>query len=311
MKQMDRRLLILTRLRATRAVRAADLAEDCGCSVRTVYRDIDALCDAGIPIAALAGEGYRLAPGYHLPPIAFTADEASQLLLGTDLALGLGTTAQRDAAAAAAAKVEAVLGAETEREVERRRERVQVAAERREPSPWLPVALQAVLEDRVLRLRYHAFASGQQTEREVEPYQLVFYGDDWHLMAHCRLRNAVRDFRLARVDEAVLSDERFERPAELRSEIQPSGTPGENRRQEVHVWLSDDVVRWAREDPGFGFRGEEPAESGAVFVFDCYEPRRLLPWVLGWGGAARVLAPPDFIDRVRAEVRSLSDLYLG
>lgn len=90
MKQMDRRLLILTRLRA---MRAADLADDCGCSVRTIYRDIDALCDAGVPIAAMAGEGYRLASGYHLPPIAFTADEAAQLLLGTDLALGLGTTA--------------------------------------------------------------------------------------------------------------------------------------------------------------------------------------------------------------------------
>ena len=305
MKQMDRRLLILTRLRATRAVRAADLAEDCGCSVRTVYRDIDALCDAGVPIAAMAGEGYRLAPGYHLPPIAFTADEASQLLLGTELALGLGTTAQRDAATAAAAKVEAALGADTEREVERRRERVQIAAQRREPSRWLPVALQAVLEDRVLRLRYHAFTSGEPTEREVEPYQLVFYGDDWHLLAHCRLRNAVRDFRLARVDEALLSEERFERPAELRGEVHPSG----GRHQEVRVWLHDDVVRWAREDPGFGFRGEEPAEGGAVFVFDCYEPRRLLPWVLGWGGAARVLAPPDFIDRVRDQVRRLNDLY--
>ena len=234
MKQMDRRLLILTRLRATRAVRVADLAEDCGCSVRTVYRDIDALFHGGIPIAALAGEGYRLVPGYHLPPIAFTADEASQLLLGTDLALSLGTTAQGDAAAAAA-KVEAALGVETEREVERRRERVQVAAERREPSPWLPVVLQAVLEDRVLRLRYHAFASGQQTEPEVEPYQLVFYADDWHLMAHCRLRNAVRDFRLARVDEAVLSDERFERPVELRSEAHSAGAFYEDRRQEVRV----------------------------------------------------------------------------
>ena len=60
MKQMDRRLPILTRLRATRAVRAADLAEDCGCSVRTVYRDIDALFHAGIPIAALAGLGVNM-----------------------------------------------------------------------------------------------------------------------------------------------------------------------------------------------------------------------------------------------------------
>ena len=94
MKQMDRRLLILMRLRDETPLRAADLAEECGCSVRTVYRDIDALCQAGVPVAALPGEGYRLVPGYHLPPIAFTAEEAVQLLLGSDLALGLGTAGQ-------------------------------------------------------------------------------------------------------------------------------------------------------------------------------------------------------------------------
>jgi len=77
MKQMDRRLLILMRLRDERPLRAADLAEECGCSVRTIYRDIDALCQAGVPVAALPGEGYRLVSGYHLPPIAFTAEEAA------------------------------------------------------------------------------------------------------------------------------------------------------------------------------------------------------------------------------------------
>ncbi len=90
MKQMDRRLLILMRLRQETPVRAADLAEACECSVRTIYRDIDALCQAGVPVAAMPGEGYRLVEGYHLPPIAFTAEEAVQLLLGSDLAVGLG-----------------------------------------------------------------------------------------------------------------------------------------------------------------------------------------------------------------------------
>src|SRR3990172_3328358 len=127
MKQMDRRLLILMRLREERPLRAADLAEECGCSVRTIYRDIDALCQAGVPVAALPGEGYRLVSGYHLPPIAFTAEEAVQLLLGGDLALGLGTPDQREAARAAMAKVEAALRPETRREVERLRERIRVS----------------------------------------------------------------------------------------------------------------------------------------------------------------------------------------
>ncbi len=128
MKQMDRRLLILMRLRAESPIRAADLAEECGCSVRTVYRDIDSLCQAGVPVAALPGEGYRLVPGYHLPPIAFTAEEAVQLLLGSDLALGLGSADQRDATRAAAAKVQAVLRPETRREVDSLRERIRVSS---------------------------------------------------------------------------------------------------------------------------------------------------------------------------------------
>src|SRR3990172_10600912 len=118
MKQMDRRLLILMRLRDETPLRASDLAEECGCSVRTVYRDIDALCQAGVPVAAMPGEGYRLVPGYHLPPIAFTTEEAVQLLLGSELALGVGTTAQREAAQAAAAKVAAALRPETRQEVD-------------------------------------------------------------------------------------------------------------------------------------------------------------------------------------------------
>src|SRR3990172_2398084 len=127
MKQMDRRLLILMRLREERPLRAADLAEECGCSIRTIYRDIDALCQAGVPVAAMPGEGYRMVSGYHLPPIAFTAEEAVQLLLGSDLALGLGTSAQREATRTAAAKVEAALRPETRREVDRLRERIRVS----------------------------------------------------------------------------------------------------------------------------------------------------------------------------------------
>jgi predicted DNA-binding transcriptional regulator YafY len=143
---MDRRLLILMWLREEAAVRATDLAAECGCSVRTVYRDLDALSQSGVPVAAMPGEGYRLVPGYHLPPVAFTADEAVQLLLGADIALGLGTAPQR------------------------------------EPSPWLPLLQQAVLQQRVLCLRYHSYSPDEITERRVEAHGLVYYGNDWHMV---------------------------------------------------------------------------------------------------------------------------------
>lgn len=307
MKQMDRRLLILTRLRAEVPVRAQDLAEECLCSVRTIYRDIDALCQAGVPVAAMPGEGYRLVEGYHLPPIAFTAEEAVQLLLGSDLALGLGTAAQREATKAASAKVEAVLRPETRQEVDRLRERIRVSRWRQhESTPWLPVLQQAVIGERVLQLRYHSYSSDELTEREVEPYYIIHYGGDWHLVGFCRLRGGMRDFRAGRIREAELLPERFERldEADLTQHAPPHGEP-----TEVRVWLEASAVPWAREAPAYGLQHEEASEGGTVFVYRSHEVRRLLPWLLSWGSSARVLSPPDVVARVRSEAQALAESY--
>ena len=307
MKQMDRRLLILTRLRAEVPVRAQDLAEECDCSIRTVYRDIDALCQAGVPVAAMPGEGYRLVEGYHLPPIAFTAEEAVQLLLGSDLALGLGTAAQREAARAAAAKVEAVLRPETRGVVDRLRERIRVSRWRqREATPWLALLQQGVINDRVLHLRYHSFSSDELTEREVEPYYLLHYGGDWHLVGFCRLRGGVRDFRAGRIRDVELLPERFERPDEAHFE---QGYHQHDEPLEVRVWLEASAVPWAREAPAFGLQHEEPTEGGSVFVYHTRELRRLMPWLLSWGASARVLSPPDVVARVRGEAQALAESY--
>jgi predicted DNA-binding transcriptional regulator YafY len=306
MKQMDRRLLILMRLREERPLRAADLAEECECSVRTVYRDIDALCQSGVPVAAMPGEGYRLVSGYHLPPIAFTVDEAVQLLLGSELALGLGTDEQRAAVRSAAAKVEAVLAVETRREVERLRERIRVAPEHhREASPWLPMLQRAVIQERVLRVRYHSFSSDEVTEREIEPYYLVFYGGDWHLVGYCRLRESIRDFRCGRIRAADLTADHFERPEHVSNWPDGERPPG----QEVHVWIEAASVPWARETQAYGFRREEATEGGSVFIFEASDLKRLLPWIMSWGMAARVLSPPELGRRVLREAEALVEAY--
>jgi predicted DNA-binding transcriptional regulator YafY len=306
MKQMDRRLLILMRLRDELPVRAADLAEECGCSVRTIYRDIDALSQSGVPVAAMPGEGYRMVEGYHLPPVAFTAEEAVQLLLGADLAVGLGTAAQREAARTAAAKVEAVLQPETRREVDLFRDRIRVSPwMRQEASPWLPLLHEGVVTERVMRLRYYSFSAEETTERDVEPYYLTFYGGDWHLVAYCRMRDGMRDFRASRIRHADLLSERFER------EDLPQHPPDREHHppQEVRIWIESAALPWAREQPAYGFRGEEPSEGGAVFVFHVWEIRRILPWVLGWGASARVLSPGDAVERVRREAEALAHAY--
>jgi predicted DNA-binding transcriptional regulator YafY len=302
---MDRRLLILMRLREELAVRASDLAEVCECSVRTIYRDIDALSQAGVPIAAMPGEGYRLVSGYHLPPIAFAAEEAVQILLGLDLTLRLGTMAQRDAAKSAAAKVEAVLTPETREEVARLRDRIRASPHvAGDLSPFLPVLQDAVVNDRVVRLHYHSYAQDERTERDVEAYNLVFYSGDWHLVGHCRLRGDIRDFRASRIDHAELLPGRFERQGNILD-----GWYHDGEEHDVQVWIAEAAARWAREEPAFGFEGEEPAEAGVIFHFRVRDLNRLMPWILSRGASARVLSPPDLVLRLRAEAQSLAERY--
>ena len=301
---MDRRLLILMRLREETPVRASDLAQDCECSVRTVYRDIDALCQAGVPVASLPGEGYRLAPGYHLPPIAFAAEEAVQILLGLDLALGLGTMAQRDAARSAAAKIDAVLLPETREAVGRLRERIRASPQvSGELSPYLSLLQEAVVGDRVVRLRYHSYEPDRVTKRDVEAHLLVFYAGDWHLIGYCRLREDVRDFRASRIESADLLDETF-----VRRKIDDGYEPGD-REIEVRILIDERAARWAREELAFGFVSEEPADGGFVFTFRVRDVPRLLPWIFSRGAAARVLSPPDLVRRLRQEAKALVGRY--
>ena len=164
MKQSDRQLLILNRLRAERPLGAIDLAEECDCSVRTIYRDIEALSAAAIPVAALPGVGYRLVAGFHLPPITFTAEEAAQLMRGAELVTGLGTRDHEEARHTATAK----LPESTLTEVPQLRDRMRAEPwPRRPPSQWLGLLLQATLQERVVRLRYHSFGGDAVTERNV------------------------------------------------------------------------------------------------------------------------------------------------
>ncbi len=302
---MDRRLLILMRLREETPVRASDLAQDCECSVRTVYRDIDALCQAGVPVASMPGEGYRLVPGYHLPPIAFAAEEAVQILLGIDLALGLGTMAQRGSARSAAAKVDAVLLPETREAVARLRDRIRASPQiAGELSPHLPLLQEAVVGDRVVRLRYHSYEPDRVTKRDVEAHLLVFYSGDWHLIGYCRLREDVRDFRASRIESAKLQDETF-----VRRKIDDGYDPGD-MEIEVRILIDERAGRWAREDLAFGFVSEEPADDGGfIFTFRVRDVPRLLPWIFSRGAAARVLSPPDLVQRLREEAKALVGQY--
>src|SRR5215472_4341758 len=203
-------MAILLELQARGNVRAEDLAQHFEVSVRTMYRDLEALSESGVPLIATPGKGYALMDGYFLPPLAFTATEAALLVLGGELIQQRVDAELRGATRTALHKLASVLPSERREAVDRwRNEMLFYSSARAAQEPRLQPLRTAMQEHRVVRLEYHAFRRAAAEERDVEPISLVYLGERWHLGAYCRLRRGPRLFRLDRIDSCIVLDERF------------------------------------------------------------------------------------------------------
>jgi predicted DNA-binding transcriptional regulator YafY len=187
MNRIDRLFAITTRLQAHGHLRAADLAGIFEVSKRTVYRDITALSESGVPIVSLPGRGYSLVDGYFLPPLLLSTREATALVLGARLVAGHANSEISGAAEDAVAKLLAVMSDDSRREL-RELDDVLDLAPAPEPHARLDLndekvrALwQAILERRVTTLRYFGRNRGGETVRQVEPLRLGYANAAWYL----------------------------------------------------------------------------------------------------------------------------------
>jgi len=156
-------------------------------------------------------------PGFKLPPLMFTEEEALALTLGLKAARRMGLALTAPAVEGALAKVERVLPGSLRTRVQAVEEAVllHLAPPRDLPAQALVLTLStAVQEQRQVLLR-HRSAQGEETERRYDPYGLVYRAGRWYAAGYCHLRAAVRVFRLDRIQEATVKEERFLRPAEF------------------------------------------------------------------------------------------------
>ena len=316
MKRLDRQFAILVALQARRRVTARDLAQRLEVTERTIYRDVAALSETGVPIVSLPGFGYELSPGFFLPPLVFTPDEASALSLGARLLAARAIGRLPQDATRALEKVSAVLPAAARSEVDRLSSVISFMTRGRPfdlDDPRLRLLQDAIGDRSVLRLRYHAYGSGDVTERDVEPLQLRYAGG-WYLSAYCRRRAGLRDFRLERIDHLDVLSERFTPRAELDGAAPLRGNRAANLTADplttVRIRVFSDSVRWVREWQHQGLVEEEPpAPDGSVVMRYAVEaPLEMRPWLFSWGAAAIVLEPASLRAAQRAEAERLLDL---
>jgi len=208
MRRADRLFELVQRLRGRRLATAEQLAGWLEVSVRTVYRDVADLQARGVPIEGEAGVGYRLRPGYTLPPLMFTSPEAQALVAAVRIAQPRLDAAMAAEAEAALAKILSVLPTDARAAAESLALFAPDAGIAPEVRDALQAMRRAVLDRRKLRLQY-VDEQGRASARVVRPLGCFFWGAVWTLAAWCELRQDFRSFRLDRVRAVEALDERF------------------------------------------------------------------------------------------------------
>jgi predicted DNA-binding transcriptional regulator YafY len=204
-----RLLTLLEILRKRRSVvTGAELAEATGVSLRTLYRDIDALREQGVTVEGEAGTGYRVVPGWVLPPLMFDEDELEALLLGIRWVSRRTDPALEKSAKSALDKIEAVLPRDLRHVFEQ--SALLVGPSERDPGVVLDLSLvrSAIRDRRRVELRYRD-AKGEATSRVVWPVALGFFESARMLAGWCELRQDFRHFRLDRVQSWTALADRY------------------------------------------------------------------------------------------------------
>ncbi|MCS3459011.1 putative DNA-binding transcriptional regulator YafY [Aeromonas sp. BIGb0445] len=201
MRKSDRLFQLTNLLRAHQPLTASALAERLCVSERTIYRYMDDLSLAGIPVYGEVGVGYRLSEGFELPPLQLCAAELDALITGVNLVTVLTGKGLADPARALLAKIEAALPAGRPAS---QPHSVRVPDHRRasdEYGRWDQLH-GAIAAGDWLSIDYGA-ASGQQTRRRIYPLGLFYWGGRWTLGAWCSLRQGYRDFRIDRIHAQI------------------------------------------------------------------------------------------------------------
>jgi predicted DNA-binding transcriptional regulator YafY len=236
MRRADRLFQIVQYLRGGRLVTARQLGEKLEVSDRTIYRDIADLQSSGVPIDGEAGVGYILREGFDLPPLMFTRDEIIALVAGARLVRAWGGASMARAAEEALIKIGAVVSDGDRRLLNR----TEIHAISMNITPFereMIDRMQKSADERaVIAIRYRD-AEGRQSERDIRPLGLWFWGKVWTLVAWCEMRSDFRAFRTDRIIDAketgrIFRAERgktladFYRMMEIREDRMPEAGPG-------------------------------------------------------------------------------------
>lgn len=297
MNRIDRLTAILIQMQTKRIVKAEEIAERFEISLRTVYRDVKALMEAGVPIGSEAGKGYFIVDGYHLPPVMFTQEEGSAMLFAGKLVEKMTDKSISKEFDSALMKIKAVLNDSERDHLENLHAHVEVRNMPHDqppfPNHFLTAIQKAAVDKEVLRIEYASNYSEEVTIREVEPIGLFFYSNAWHLIAWCRLRSGYRDFRTDRIKTLKSIAVKFDSRNLLSLQEYLATVVQGHREVEKVVVLFDkrDAKHISNMKYMYGFGSEEELETKVRMTFLTGYIKSICRWLLMFGNSVTIEQP--------------------
>lgn len=303
MNRTDRLAAILIQLQSRPLIKGRDLAERFSISLRTVYRDIHALEEAGVPVIGEGGTGYRLMEGYKLPPVMFTADEASALLTAAKLIKSktdVNTSAHYNSALD---KIKAVLRAKEKDHIAEIDAHIAVVSHPAivyDPPQNLHLqpVLKAIAAKNVMEIRYTSIDKNETLLRKVEPVGVYYLGSHWYLVAFCRLRNDYRNFRTDKISQATVTTETISRQhPSLQRFI--SEMTAERELRKVVIDVPPDIVKYFGDQKYYnGFVKEENFAGKVRMTFLTGSLTGFARWFMIFGDQVSIIEPLELGEMV-------------
>jgi predicted DNA-binding transcriptional regulator YafY len=311
MNRIDRLVGIILYLNSKKIVLASELAAHFGKSQRTIYRDMQALYDAGLPIAAEPGEGYSVVKGDYLPPMTFTPGEASALLMGTEFVIKKADISLRKDAQSALLKIKSILKDDTKEFIDVIDKSIMVYNQNTIHKNVLSNIQNSIANNLLIHLKYYSLSKNEVTEREIEPMGLIHYGENWRIIAFCRLRKDFREFRINRINSIKFLETEFKRKKHFSLSEFVSKEFQIRNPFEIKIWFDKKAARIVKEKYSSGLINEEQVKDGFILTFMYSKDKidDITNWILLFHKSAKIISPDKMKDLILTKIEEIKNIY--
>jgi predicted DNA-binding transcriptional regulator YafY len=311
MNRIDRLLGIILLLQSKKVVRSSDISEYFNISRRTVYRDINALSEVGVPLSAEPGEGYSLVEGYYLPPVMFTHGEASALLLGTEFVIKKSDASYKKDAQSALLKIKSILKNDTKDFLDKINQSTIIFEKSVTGKNILQSIQNSIANNTLIRIKYFSLSKNEITDRIIEPKGLIHYAENWRIIAFCRLRKDFREFRINRIKSIMFLSEKFTNKKNFSLKEFISKEYQIKNPFEARIWFEKKTFRLVKEKYSQGLINEQPQKDGMIMTF-MYSKDKMVDiasWILSLNKYAKVISPKELKRTVIKKAYEVLDKY--